>query len=383
VPTGTQCFDWVIPQEWSIRDAYFVDPTGKRHAEFSKCNLHVVSYSEPIDKRVTLDELQQHLHSLPDLPDAVPYVTSYYRRTWGFCLSHRERLALKQGNYRVVIDSELKDGSLTYGELLIPGETRQELLFSTYLCHPSMANNETTGPALAAYLADGLRKRTRRRFSYRFVFAPETIGAIAYLSRHWQELKAHVIAGFMVTCVGDERGYSFLPSRLGGTLADRVATHVLGHLHPGYKRYSFLDRGSDERQYCSPGIDLPVVSIMRSKYGEYPEYHSSLDDLSLISPAGLAGSFDVFTRCIDAIENNERLRVTVLCEPQLGKRGLYPTTSTRESSAHIRTIANFLAYCDGSNDLLGIAERIEVPIWDLYPLAERCKAEGLLETTGS
>lgn len=381
VPTGTKCFDWEVPREWNIRDAFIIGPDGRKFCEFKKSNLHVVGYSTPIDKTVSFSELQKHLHSLPEQPDAVPYITSYYKEYWGFCLSHSERQALKEGEYKVYIDSDLKNGALTYGELLIPGERSEEVFLSSYLCHPSMANNELSGPVLATFLAKWIQGLGRRKYTYRIIFIPETIGSICYLSRNFRELKKNVVAGFVLTCVGDDRAYSYLPSRGGESLSDMAALHVLKHLHPKFSRYSFLDRGSDERQYCSPGIDLPVCSVMRTKYGCYPEYHTSLDDLSLISPAGLNGSFEVYQKCIQCIELNEKLRTRVLCEPQLGKRGLYPTTSTKASGRQVRTMMNLLAYCDGTRSTLEIAEKINVPLWELEGIIGRLKMERLLESS--
>lgn len=378
IPSGTRCFDWTVPDEWNIRAGFIGCPDGSRIADFSKCNLHVVGYSVPVDIELPLSELQDHLHSLPDQPDAIPYVTSYYERAWGFCLPHNERLRLSDGTYRAFIDSTLEPGNLVYGELIIPGETDREVFLSTYICHPSMANNELSGPVVTTYLAKWLRE-IDRRFSYRIVFIPETIGSIAYLSRHLDDMKERTAAGFNITCIGDDRVYSYLPSRDGSTLADRAALHVLGHIEPGFKRYSYLDRGSDERQYCSPGADLPVASVMRSKYHEYPEYHTSLDDLSLVTGTGLYGGYVALRRCIEAVEANHVYRSTVLCEPQLGRRGLYPNLSIKGPKISARTLTNILAYCDGGNDLLTIAELLGVPVWELAHGVEKLQTEGLLE----
>jgi aminopeptidase-like protein len=378
-PSGTAAFDWTVPDEWNVRAAYIVGPDGERFCDFAENNLHLVGYSVPVDEEMDLAALQGHLYSLPDQPDAIPYVTSYYARRWGFCLTQRARDALKPGSYRAVIDAALAPGALTYGEILLPGASAREVLISTYVCHPSMANNELSGPCVSIHLAAWLAGLSARRCTYRFVYGAETIGSLTYLSRHLDHLKRHVIAGFNLSCLGDERAYSYLPSRAENTLADRAALHALTHVAPGFTRYGWADRGSDERQYCAPGIDLPVASIMRSKYGAYPEYHTSLDDLSLVTPAGLEGGFTALKRAIETIEADCRPRMNVLGEPQLGKRGLYPTISTKESGATVRTMMNLITYCDGTRTLLEIAEKIGAPAWELRPILDRLAAHDLVE----
>jgi aminopeptidase-like protein len=378
VPSGTECFDWTVPREWSVREAYIETESGRRFVDFRESNLHLVGYSVPVDRTMTLEELRPHLHSLPEQPDAIPYVTSYYAERWGFCLSHRQLSALKPGNYRVRIDSTLAPGSLTYGEIILPGQLDSEVFLSTYVCHPSLGNNELSGPTVATELVKWLRDMPHRRFTYRVVFIPETIGSIVYLSRHLSELKERVIAGFNLTCVGDDRCYSYLPSRNGNTLADRAALHALKYHAPDFVRYSFLNRGSDERQYCSPGVDLPVASIMRSKYGAYPEYHTSLDDMTLISQTGLGGAITALAKAILTIEANRTYRATVLCEPHLGKRGLYPTLSARNSATTARRLLDTFTYCDGEHDLLSIAELLDAPAWELIPAVRQLADAGLI-----
>ena len=380
VPTGTKVFDWTVPKEWRISDAWVKNSKGEKIIDFKKHNLHVLGYSIPVDRKVNLAELKKYLYTQQDQPDAIPYVTSYYKERFGFCLSQKQYDALPEDIYHMFIDSELFNGSLTYGELIIPGESDEEILISTYFCHPSMANNELSGPAVSVYLAKWLMEKESRRYTYRFVYVPETIGSITYLSQenHLEYLKKHVIAGWNLSCVGDDRTYSVVSTRYGNTLADRVTKNILRFIYPNYKQYSFLQRGSDERQYNAPGVDLPVCGFSRSKYGEYPEYHTSKDDMGLISPAGLSGAYNVMVECIEALENNRRYKIQCFGEPQLGKRGLYPTISQKGNYDEVATLTNFIAYADGKNDLFDISEIINVPVKNLIPVVKKLSAVDLI-----
>ena len=371
VSSGTKCFDWKVPKEWNVNDAFIADEKGNKIIDFKDNNIHLVGYSKAVDKVVPYNELMNKLYTIPEMPNVIPYITSYYSEDWGFCVTENQKNNLKKQNYYVKIDSSLKNGSLTYGEVLIKGESKKEIIFSTYICHPSLANDNLSGPVLATYLAMYLQKIKKLRFSYRFIFIPETIGAIAYLNKNLNNLKKNTYAGFILTCVGDNNNYSYLSSRNGDNICDIAALHVLNYSKVQYKKYSFLDRGSDERQYSSPGIDLPFCSVMRSKYGEFDEDHTSLDNLDFVSPEGFEGSYNMHKKIIDLFECNFKYKSIILAEPQLGKRGLYPNKSTKKSHEKVRDMMNLISYSDGKKSLLEIANEIKVPIWDLSLLASK------------
>ena len=380
IPSGTPVFDWVIPREWSVNEAYIISPSGMKICDFKVNNLHLLGYSIAFNGKLPLAELKDYLHTLPEQPDAIPYITSYYKERWGFCLTHEQYENLEDGEYEVFIDSKLFNGELNYGELLIEGQSEEEIFLSTYICHPSMANNELSGPTVLTFLAQWLLKKEKPRYSYRIIFIPETIGSISYLSLHYKQMKKRVFAGFNVTCVGDDRAYSYVPSRAGNTISDQVALHVLKSIDPNFVKYTWLDRGSDERQYCAPGIDLPIASIMRTAYGQYPEYHTSLDDLeNVVTPKGLEGGYLALRRAMEAIEKNKRYCVTTLCEPQMSKRGLYPTLSVKKSNEQVKLMIDLISLCDGKSSLLEIAEYLKTPIWDLYEIVETLVSQKLLE----
>ncbi len=330
---------------------------------------------------MSLAELNEHLYSLVDQPNAIPYVTSYYHKTWGFCLTHEQRNKLQDTDYHVIINAELKPGVLNYGELFIQGKSTDEILLSTYICHPSMANNELSGPIVTTAIAQWLDTIATTQYSYRILFLPETIGSITYLSQHAETMKKHTIAGFVLSCLGDDRDYSYLPSKYGNTLADNVAQYVLSNYTDKFSSYSFLDRGSDERQYNAAGIDLPVCSVMRSKYGEYSEYHTSLDDLSLITPSGLQGGYEIIKKILQVFEKSQLYKNKINCEPQLGKRNLYPTLSIKNNSAYSETkiMLNILAYLDGKTDLLSIAQIIKTDFFIVAEIAELLENHNIIE----
>lgn len=386
VPSGTKVFDWAVPKEWVVREAYVMAPDGRRILDIRVNNLHLVNYSIPFRGRLQRAELDRHLHSIPEMPTAIPYITSYYAPRWGFCISDAERRALPEGEYEVIVDTDLIDGSLTISEAIIPGESEREILFSTYTCHPSLANNELSGPLVMAFLARHIAAWPSRRYTYRFVFLPETIGSITYLARMGEHLKDKCDAGFVVSCVGNDTPFHYKRSRRGNALGDRAAEYVLRRIGTPPERIMdfFVTRGGDELQYCSIGFDLPVGSMTRLMYGLYAEYHTSLDNRNFISFRALAEAVGVYAQACRAMEVNRRYRAMVTHGmPQLGRRGLYPTLSNaRKADEHVATITSLIAFSDGQTDLIDIARRHGLDIDLLDRIARDCLAKGLLSVAG-
>lgn len=378
VPSGTQAFDWTVPREWNIKDAYIRDGRGNKIVDFANSNLHVMSYSTPVRARLPLAELKKHLHSLPDQPDRIPYRTSYYAENWGFCITHRQLDSLADETYEVVIDATLEDGSLTYAEHFHQGESEEEVLLSAHVCHPSLANDNCSGLALLTLLARELGK-VRTRMSYRFLFAPGTIGAITWLARN-EARASRIKHGLVVSCVGDAGGPFYKKSRRGEAPIDAIMSHVLKHSGPQASVLEFSPYGYDERQFCSPGFNLPVGLFQRSRWGTFPEYHTSGDNLDFISPQCLQQSYEMLAGALDVMENNVFLNNTVSkCEPQLGKRGLYTAIGGRPEAARDNmTMLWLLNLSDGSHSVLDIAERIGQPFSEVRTIAALLEQHGLL-----
>jgi aminopeptidase-like protein len=372
-------FDWTVPKEWNIRDAYVKDSRGNRVIDFRQSNLHVVSYSRPVTQRMTLAELRKHLYSLPEHPEWIPYRTTYYSDNWAFCVSHRQLDALTEGEYEVCIDSALTDGHLTYGEFVVPGLSEDEVLISCHVCHPSLCNDNLSGIAVATFLAAGLAQGPKPRYTYRFLFVPGTIGSITWLARNEPHAE-RIQHGLVITCVGDGGRFTYKRSRRGDAEIDRVVTHVLKHSGSKWAVEDFFPYGYDERQYCSPGFNLPVGCLMRSPHGSFPEYHTSADNLSFVRPEYLEESLARYRDVVSVLEANRRyLNLYPKCEPQLGKRGLY-TAIGGDSEAASKQLAMLwvLNFSDGHHSLLDIAERADIPFGLIHSTAQLLLEHGLL-----
>lgn len=369
VPSGTKVFDWEVPREWNIVDAYIKNSRGVKIVDFKKSNLHVLNYSVPVHKRLSLESLKSHIFTLPDRPDWIPYRTSYYQDNWGFCMSHNQFLSLPDDEYEVFIDSSIEKGSLSYGEYYIRGESSDELLISTHTCHPSLCNDNLSGIALATFLAKMLSTR-KNRLSYRFLFIPGTIGSIVWLHQNEKNL-SRIKYGLISTLLGDDSDFTYKKTRQGDAIIDQVIEYVLKSMNYKYKIMDFYPYGYDERQYCSPGFNLPVGCLTRKPHGEFPEYHTSADNLSLIKPVRLHESMDLYLKIIDILEKNKTfLNLNSKCEPQLGKRGLYQKIGGTNES-HMKQLAMLwvLNQSDGRNSLLDIAEKSNIPFHIIHEVS--------------
>ena len=379
--SGKKVFDWIIPKEWNIKRAYILDlKNNKKYADFKENNLHIVGYSQPINKILPLEELKRHIHTDKKSKNAIPYVTSNYKKTWGFCLPHNQLNNIKNKKYKVLIDSSFKDGVMDYGEIIIKGKSKKEILFSTYICHPSMVNNELSGPVITSALIHYVTNLKKRKFSYRFVFVPETIGAIAYINKNLEILKKNTLAGFVINCAGDNRNYSFVQTPDKNTFADQIMESSF----IGLKKktvYEFKDRSSDERQYCSPGVELPVCSFSRSKAGSktFPEYHTSLDNFSLVKKKGLEGSFEIFKNIIDTFELALFPKAKTKCEPFLTKRNLYPTLSKKRNiNNELKNLLDILAYSNEKRSVFQISNILKLELKTCLEILKKLKKHNLI-----
>jgi aminopeptidase-like protein len=381
IESGTQVYDWTIPNEWNVEDAYIITPNGNKIAQFKEHNLHLLGYSIPVEAEVDFDTLNEHLHYLIEMPAVIPYVTSYYKERWGFCISYNEYLKLpRAGKYKVVVKSTLQPGALTYADLLLEGETKEEILFTSYLCHPSMANNELSGPLCLAALYHKLKEMPSRKYSYRFVIAPETIGTIAYLHKYGAHYKQYLKAGYVVSCVGLNTHFTYKRTKLQTAETDLIAEHILRKHSASPQFIDFFPKGSDERQYAAPGFNLPVGSMVKGMYYQYAEYHTSADNKELISFEAILETADIYSKIAMAFELNAcYINNMPFGEPQLGKRGLYPNLSTKAQSQLVMDqILYLLSYGDGKTNLLTIAEKANISILEFKTALEQLTQAGLL-----
>ena len=370
IKSGTKIYDWKVPKEWHIKNAFIEDKNSNKVVDFRKNNLSILNYSSSINKTISLKLLKKHIFTLKNQPDVIPYVTSYYSKRWGFCMKYNDYKKLKDKNYYVRIDSKFIKGKMHYGEIIIKGKTTNEILLSTNICHPSMANNELSGPVLTLMLSNYL-KTINNWYTYRIIFIPETIGSIAYLNKNKKNID-NIVGGFNIVCVGDDNNYSLLKSRYGNTISDKIAESILKKNKIKFKTYSYLERGSDERQYCSPGIDLPIASVMRSKYGTYKEYHTSDDNLHFVSWKGLSNSYKIYVQILNTFEKKRIYKyLNFLYEPFLTKYSLYPDIGTTKNKTLTKDLLNFLAYADGNNDLEDIAKITKIKLNKVKILAKK------------
>lgn len=370
IKSGQPAFDWKVPKEWNIKDAYIKNSCGEKIVDLTNHYLHVLNYSIPIHKKVSLDELQKHIYTLPEYPDWIPYRTSYYQENWGFCMKHNDFVNLKEDIYEVFIDSTLEDGNLHYGDLIINGQIEKEILISSYCCHPQQCNDSLSGTVVAMHLAKYL-SNINNYYTYRFVFIPETIGSIVYLSKNIKQMKKNIIGGYTLTCLGDEGDFTYLKTRKDNQFIDKITFFLLKQSGLNFKIRDFKTCGSDERQYNYPGIDLNIGSLMKTKYGEFNEYHTSADNLDFVSSKGLNDSYYFYIKCIELIECNHYYINTKLCEPMLGKYGLYNMVGASKDNINIgEDCRKILYYCDSTHDLIDIYNILDIEFAKLKDIIE-------------
>ena len=383
IPSGTNCFDWTVPPEWNVKQAWIKDSKGNTIVDFKINNLHLLGYSIPFKGMLSFEEIKDHLYTSSEQPKLIPYLTSYYKARWGFCMSHDQFLSLNKNEiYEVYIDSTLdNNGSMTMGEAVIKGSSDKEILFSTYICHPSMASNELSGPWVSAFIYQSLKAQKNLKYSYRFVFIPETIGSICLMSQKGDYFKEKLSAGFVITCIGDDGNFTYKKSRIGNSIADRAVEIILKQTEKNYEILDFFPSGSDERQYCSPGFNLPVGSLMRTKYGSYPQYHTSADNKNYICFNAMEKSINKYLAIVELLERNKKYINTLpFCEPQLGKRGLYPNLGGQKATEkYVSTMMWILNLSDGLNDLIDISEKTNIPVVDLYPVIDKLIKHDILK----
>lgn len=381
--SGQKIYDWEVPKEWNVREAWIKDKHGNKIIDFKDNNLHLVNFSTSIKKKINKKQLLKNIHTIKKLPNAIPYITSYYKKNWGFCMKYKDLKKLKNKFYFINIDSNFKQGSMSLGEIIIPGKSSKQILISTYICHPSMANNELSGPCLSIYISKWIMQK-KRKYTYRFIFLPETIGSITYIKKNFKNLKEKVISGLNITCVGDNKNYSFLPSRKQNGILDKIIQSILVKKRIKYKKYSWINRGSDERQYCWPNIDLSISSLMRSKYHEYPEYHTSLDKLdSVVTSKGLQNSFNIYKEIIKLLETKDFPTSTTFCEPMLSKLNLYPKIGNASKTSKLKLksklILNILSYCDGNNSIEEISNKCDVKVLECKKILQNLSSKKLVK----
>lgn len=378
IDSNTEVFDWKVPKEWNIKNAYIKNSKGEKIVDLSNHYLHILNYSIPIHEKMNLEKLKEHIYTLPEFPDWIPYKTSYYKENWGFCMKHNDFINLQDDIYEVFIDSSLENGKLYYGDLLIKGKSKKEILISSYCCHPQQCNDSLSGTVLAMHLAKYLLQKNNY-YTYRFIFIPETIGAIVYLYKNLDIMKKNIIGGYVITCVGDEGEFTYLKTRLENQFIDKITLYILNEKNINYKIRDYITCGSDERQYNYPGIDLNIGSLMKTQYGEFNEYHTSADNLELVTEKGIIDSYNMYIECIKLIENNHIYSNKFLCEPFMSKHNLYDSIGASKNKNIFDDILYVIKYIDSKNDLIDLSIKTNISIKKIYEIIEILLQKNLID----